>query len=374
MKNAAPHYFPYIELAILIWITFEILNLGAIRNRIVRVYYSYGAKVRVINYVIIFVIGGGLACLYLWLATTTAPSVISFLNKFSSAETTPVSTETTSQTDQRIAGLGERIDNLVNTLAQSPSVDPSTQLSILRDEHNRLSEKRDELTKQEKESLKDQALTLQSLEKGRKQHLEKVQVEKRQQELAQQQAKIEREAAQKKAQEANDLRERQFAEQYVPIVDHTITTLYRLLRDVSKEFSEQVFTDFPNDHASVYDSRMLSDGKIVDGEHFIRVGSNEEWEFRVRIAGTPRPDMPVSRRYLGFHIQAGMASVQITNPRPMTRPPFLLVSLQIQPTPKEPKELYKEECSFTDYKKPIERVLIELIKNRYNEAPLKPKT
>ena len=278
-----------------------------------------------------------------------------------------------SQADQSIAELGKRIDNLSETLAKSPAVDASAQLSILKEEHNRLSEKRDELTKQERASLDDQALTLQSLEKRRKQYLEKTQLEKRQTELADQQAKIERETAQKKAQEESELREKQYAERYVPIFDHVIRTLGRMLRDISKQSSEEVFTDFPNGWPSIHGSAMLKDGRIVSGEHFIRVGSNKEWEFHVKTIVLP-PGRPVMRstEYLRFRIEAGGASMAVNVPQYPTIPSPLFLLL----TAKQPeggyKELYREECSLTDYKKPIERVLMELIQNRYNEAPLKP--
>lgn len=117
-----------------------------------------------------------------------------------------------------------------DALTQSPSVDSKAQLSILKDEHDRLSEKKDELTKNEKQILEDQAITLESLESARKDAAAKVELERRQKEIAQRQAEIERENAAKKASEAMELQERKLAQRFVPIYQYATTRQARTNR------------------------------------------------------------------------------------------------------------------------------------------------
>ncbi len=75
---------------------------------------------------------------------------------------------------------------------------------MLKDEHDRLAQKRDELTQQEKQTLENQAITLDGLESGRRQAKAKGELEKQQRENEERRAKIERENAAKKAKDAGN--------------------------------------------------------------------------------------------------------------------------------------------------------------------------
>lgn len=309
----------------------------------------------------------------LWIMLAT--SVTGLLLFYIANWMTPALALKPSPTDQAISDLDDRITKLSNALAQSPLVDRSVQLSILKDEHDRLSKKREELTKQEKETLDTQALTLQSLEDGKKRYLEAKEVAKQQSELAAQQERIKRENRMK----GNEQVQIDVAKQCGPIIDHAIATLYQMLRQIEKETGEPLSTDFPRpDRPSIYDSTMLREGKIVGGQHIMRVGSNKDWEFQLGASGPGKSADMISLPDASLVIKAGLAEVIITNgPYMPSHSATLHLTLWVYPFAGARKvgikPSYQEECSLTDYHKPIERVLRQLIQSRYIAAPLKPK-
>lgn len=286
----------------------------------------------IVIYILVFCVAGAVAVLFYKLS---AKKVV---------ERQTQDEESQKKADERITKLSEEVQKLRDDFLKSPSVSDDAKLSALKNRAAELAHEQDTFSKREKEMLKEEALSLDSMEKARKEYLERVEIEKQQQELAKRQTEIERQNAIKKAAEQNELREKEFAKQYVPIVDYAVTALANGLRDISKQSSETIISDFPGDRPSIYRSTLIKDGKLVDGEHIIRVDSHTEWEFHVKITGAPRPDMPVGRRFLGFQIQAGAASVYITNPRPMMREPYLQVVCRAGD-----KELYHEDCSFSEY-------------------------
>jgi hypothetical protein len=267
----------------------------------------------------------------------------------------------------QITDLGKRLDKLTDAVAKSPSVDPSAQLSILKDEHDKLSEKKDELTKQQRETLDEQGFTIDSLEKGRKLHLQTVEAEQKQKEVAEREAEINRQQQQKAFQQEFEAREKRFAEPYIPCTDYAVTALYELLRSIS---SVPISSDFPGSRPSMYNSRLLKDGRFIDGEQVIRLSSNKEWEFHIVTSGnTPIVGPPV-HKYLGFQIRAGTANMSIGNEykeRGVYNPSNALLRISCR---SGDKELYSETCSLSEYQRPIQAALKQLIQTRYNEFPL----
>jgi hypothetical protein len=277
---------------------------------------------------------------------------------------------------QQLVDIGHRITKLNDAIVKSPSVDPGVQVSILLDELQRISEK--ELTKPEKDILLSQALTLHSLEKGRKEYIAAAEREKRRQELADR----EREIRQQQAAQLDEGREKKFASRYVAVIDYVIATLYETLSNIAKESSEPIFTDFPGDRPSIYNSTVLRDGKLQNGIHIIRVGSHKEWEISITSPGA-NTDEPIARRSFQFQISAGRRN-------PFARSTdwysVLTVSSAATPVTTEPvklnvkciarhgafssTELYSESCSGSEYQKPIQAAIGALIQDRYNACPL----
>jgi hypothetical protein len=279
---------------------------------------------------------------------------------------------------KELEDLGKRFDNLTQALARNPSLDADAKLSILKDDYDRLSKKKDELTTQEKQTLDSQALTLQSLEEGRKKHLEAKELEKQQSDLASQRATLEREEQIKKAEKKREPEELAFAGQYAPVTDYIITTLYQMLRQISVESGEPISTDFPNDHPSLDSSKIYKDGKIVGGKQVMRVGTSKDWEFELWVAGPPNPlepRGPTDRRRFSASIRAGLACIVIVNPE--IEPPRLRVTLTVDRAPgmrsRFDKPLYEQDCLLSDCQKIINQALRELIQNRYIATPLNPK-
>jgi hypothetical protein len=340
----------------------ELVAAGLVAPPFVFLCYSLRGlviRVRKVVSLIIFLLIGLIAGLAAWWIVSIAP------------KPAPTSKENTPATHKEVAALGSRIDNFSDLFAKSPHVDPDTQLEILKREHDRLSEKKNELTKQEKDSLNEQGLTLQSLEQARKSYLERVETEKRQEELAQRQKEIQDRAAAKVAQERADERKKTLSKPIIPIGDYAIDTLYEMLSKIAKESSESLYSDFSGAHPSIYNSVLQKDGMLMDGEHIIRVGSHKEWEFHVVVA-LPNPHMVMPLKYVGFQIQAGNAIMRVgiqykSMGNYSLENAFLGISCRVGD-----KELYSETCSFSEYQKPIHAALTELIHNRYNEHPLQP--
>ncbi len=285
--------------------------------------------------------------------------------------------EQPSKPSEEIAALDKRIEKLSDVLTRSPSVDSQAQLDILKDEHDKLAEKKDELTKQDKQSLNDQAITLESLESARKKAAEKLELEKRQNEIAQRQAEINRENALKESKKILERQERDVAERMMPIYQSAVTTLYEKLKGVAEQSSKAINSDFPGGDRPAFErSRLVKDGKLVGGEEIIRLGSDKEWEFHVLITGTPeqmqpQPAVGLWRPYFtAFKIQAGDSYVTITAPRPMARQPYLSIAFVGAPG----SQGAGGESSFIEYQKPIQQALTALIYDRYNAKPLKPKS
>jgi hypothetical protein len=287
----------------------------------------------------------------------------------------PRAPDSAAQTDKAISDLGDRITKLSDALAKSPSVDPGVQLSILKNEHETLSKKREELTKQEKEALDNQALTLQSLEEGRRKHLELEDLARKERDVKSRQSKLEWEQRQRQWEEADNARDTDFSNKYIPVADYAITTLYEMLRNVSEQSGQKIVTDFPNDRASVFGSNMLQDGKIVQAQHMMRVGSNSDWEFALVTAAPVRTIQTLGRLTGSWHfrteiltIKAGSVSVTIRSDE--RRPEVLKLSFA---TSRDSTGITWRECPLNAYQKPIADILKELIQNRYNSAPLNPK-
>ena len=308
------------------------------------------------------VVGGGLFGCVWWLQGRITPKP----QKESKAEAS-----------HQLTDLVEEVKQLKTAIAQSPSVDPSVQIDVLKNDLDRLSKKKEDLTKQEKEILDNQAFTLQSLEAGRKKYLERLEVEKQEHEIAQRRERLEREEATKKAQRDADTRDQEFTNRHAPIIEYTITTFYRRLGEIAKQSSQTIVSDFPNNPPSIYGSNLLKERKMVDGEQIVRLGDNAEWEFHLGLNSThPRK---VYERCLNFHIRAGGTIFRVSTYPPIISsksPSVLRVQLHAQRSDAPDRPLrteYDVECSITDYEKVVEQGVVELIRNRYNEHPLPPK-
>jgi hypothetical protein len=287
--------------------------------------------------------------------------------------------DSAAQNDKAISDFGTRLDKFTEALTRNPSIDADAKLAILKEEHDRLSTQRDELTSQEKQTLDSQALTLQSLEEGRKKYLESKELEKRQNEIAENQRQIKQQEQIKKAEKEREPEEIAFARQFAPVIDYIITTLYQMLRQISSQSGEPISSDFPNDRPSLDGSNLYKNGKIIGGKQIIRVGTSKDWEFELWVAG-PRdplePRVPTDRRRFSASIRAGLAYIVIVNPE--IEPPTFRVTLRVDRAPGFPskpweKPLYEQGCSLSDYKKTIDQALRELIQNRYIAAPITPK-
>jgi hypothetical protein len=288
--------------------------------------------------------------------------------------TSPSGTQSPPASEQ-LADFGKRLDKLTEALMQNPSVDDKAKLPVLREDYDRMSKQKEELTTQQQEVLREQGLTLKSLEQGKQNRLAAKELERLQSESLAKQQKIEQQQKEKERLAALEVTEIEFAKRYAPIVDYTANKLYELLGPISKEAGETISTDFPNGSPSINGSNMLKDGKIVSGQHVIRVGNNPDWEFRFRIqgldtapAGTWRGD---PHRFY-FMITAGtvyVSMVAVPSPNDVTPISFSLVFSESDKNgPAQP-----QTCSLTDFRAPIDRALTDLIQNRYNTAPLKAK-
>lgn len=265
-----------------------------------------------------------------------------------------------------VSTLAEEVKQLREAIVQSPSVDHSAKIAVLKAESDRISKKREELTEPEKDTFD---LTLKSLEEGRQRYLADKKLQDRQQEITAQRETIETDKANKDAEKALELDEIDFARRSNPILDDAITTFYKMLRQASQGSVETIFTDFPNsDRPSIYGSKMLNDGKIVGGEQIISVGSSKEWEFHLIVAGPPnRRQRSLWGRHLDLEIKAGSATATIKSfpPLPPSNPPQLRLTLSVG--------RFQEDCLLTEYQKPMERLFHALIKHCYNVAPLTAK-
>lgn len=298
-----------------------------------------------------------------------------------SASPSPASPSVTATpaASQQLTDLIDEVRRLRSDMAESPNLDPTKRLSILKDEHERLSKRRQELSQQEKESFDNQELTLESLEEGKQRHLKAIEAEKRQQELATQESQIQRQQA---AQRDEEL-EKRFANRYAPIVDYAIVTLHKELSKIAKEPSEQISTDFSEgDRPSVHNSTILKDGKFQKGKHRISVGSHKEWEISIISPGA-NTDEPIARRSFDFRISAGRRN---PDARSTDWYSLLTVSSAATPVTTEPVELkvlciarhgayshtdlYSESCNESEYQKPIQGAIRALIQDRYNACPL----
>lgn len=275
---------------------------------------------------------------------------------------------------QQLTDLVEEVKKLRTDIAKSPSVDPSVQLSILKDEQDRLSKRREELTTQEKETLDKQALTLKSLEEGRQQHAAAAEVEKQQQELAARERQIQRQ----KAAQLEDEEERKFAIRYAPVLNYVVATLHETLSNIARESSELISTDFSGDRPSIYNSTFLKDGKFQKGKHLISIGSHKEWEFHIRPGGSDT----ISRRSLNFQIAAGpiahmavpwysiMTVSSDGNPAALGPVKLNVECVADKGGPRTRKKLYSESFLESEYQKPIREAINALIQDRYNALPL----
>lgn len=265
--------------------------------------------------------------------------------------------------DAAIADIGRQIGDVRDLNLSDPSKDSGSKLSFLKKEHDRLAEK-PELTTQQKEVLDDQAITLDSLEAARKDTVARRDIEKKLQENEQRQAEIVRQDSVKKAAEAKDRGDREFAEKFLPIYDYAVMRLNRDLQNIAKLSSEKVISNFPEEQSpSITKSDLVKDGKVGDGEHLLRLGSREGWAFRISVNGTQ--SIPPMQHHIIFRIEAGVASVGITAPRPMTSKPYLRVAYTV-----DKKQISQEVCDFTEYQKPIDRAIKALIDNEYYEHPI----
>ena len=289
-----------------------------------------------------------------------------------------------------LADFGKRLDSLTEAVTRNPSIDADGKLKILREDHDRLSKEKEELTNEQKETLEDQELTLKSLEEGRKRHLESQELERRQTELASQQQAIEREEKIKKLEKAREPQEIEFAKKYAPIVDHAITGLHQRLRPIAKESGKEISTDFPGS-PSIYKSNMFKENKLVGGNHVMRVGSDqEEWVFRISVGGPPDLSFPQDvnhSRFLRMSIDAGSSLPHLgkrASLRIMTFSgvaPDRVLHIEFWPDLNSAAYLTKgrktppsqKDYALTDYQKAIDAALNELIQQRFNVAPLKPK-
>ena len=183
--------------------------------------------------------------------------------------------ESSSQVSKEIADLSKRLEKLNETLGRSPAIDTGAQLGILKGEHERLAEKKDELTKAEKDALEDQAITLESLEAGRKRTAEMRELEKRQKENAQRQTEIERDRQAKEALEANDRIDRGVAERLLPACRYATAKLHQMLAGIAKQSSLKLESDFPVEPPSLEQSKLMRNGKFVNGNHTIRLGGSQ---------------------------------------------------------------------------------------------------
>lgn len=366
----APTLLPYAWTAILLWLTWDIFRLEAVQKQIAGAYSHLRIKMN-FGFIIFFLLAGGLGVLYFSLSRN--------LFQYGVSKGLIKTEKTDSQTNQRIDELSRQI----REFAQSPSVDSGVRLKALKQEHDELSEKKDQLTSKGREILDNQAIGLNALESGRQQYIAQLEIEKRQKEIAQQQEEIQRQDAQKRAQEELDSAARKAATSYAPIVDYAIAKLHDALSELSKEFSKPLYSDFPGDRPSIYRSSLLKDQKLVDGEHIIRLGSEKDWEFRIKLYGrtktswrTPNPN------YLGFRIESGdpaklsdqpgrVARVIITNHQSPSPPSAPLQNPMVRVAFLEgDKETYSEDCELSAYQNPVQQAIKRLIQDRYNQSPL----
>jgi hypothetical protein len=286
----------------------------------------------------------------------------------------------TSAASEQLTDIDKRLDHLVEAVTRNPSVEADVKLSLLREQHDRLARKREELTSEQKETLEDQEVTLQSLEDGRKRHLADKELQRQQQQLAARQREITSLEATKKLEREIEPIETDFAKKYAPVIEHALTALYRMLLTIAEQSSQTISTDFPAvGQPSIYASNLLKDGKFVNAKHTIRVGSNKEWEFSFVVGGAlnaaGNPTKPI-KRLLGLRIESGLASVNISS---RGEPELQLVFWVYPPghltrhaTRNEPQK--HEKCALSDHKKPIEEFLKALIQYRYNHSSINTET
>jgi hypothetical protein len=277
---------------------------------------------------------------------------------------------------REIADQGKRIDKLTEAFTRNPSIEADSRLSILKDENERLA-KKEELTKAQKDTLKGQALNLQSLEEGRKHYADTVELEKRQQDNAAQQRVIEQQQAARR----EEAQQKKFATRFAPVFEYAIGTLHEMLSEIAKQSSELISTDFPGDRPSIYNSTILKDGKFQKGgHHVIRVGSHEEWE--ITITG-PSQDASIDRQFFQFNISAGRRD---RLRRSTDWYSIITVSSDATPVTTEPakfnveclerhgaysqKILFSENCAESEYQKAIQGAIGALIQDRYNAFQL----
>lgn len=272
--------------------------------------------------------------------------------------------EQVSRLSGEINALGKRIEKLGDAFTQNAAIDSKIQLDILKDDHDRLAERKNDLSKAERQALEEQAITLESLERGRKRSTEVAELDKRQRENAERQAQIKRDAA---AQEEQQLR----SERILPSCRYAVIKLYEMLRTVANLCDLQIESDFL-EKPSLEGSRLVKDGVLTPGENVIRLGTDKEWEFHVRFlprrptSQPGRPDWATDEPT--FEIQAGRSRLAIRDYRPsgtMPRPPGLLTLFEAGP-----ENRHSEQSSFKEYQGAVDRGLKDLIQDRYNVSPL----
>jgi hypothetical protein len=251
-------------------------------------------------------------------------------------------------------------------IIESSSADSGAKLSALHSKASESAKDEEAATKREKEILQHEPLSLDSLEKARQQNEKKLEAERQQAELAKQEQEINREKQQKAFQKDFAAREQRFAAPFIPCVDYAVTALYEMLQSISPE---PIISDFPGSRPSIYNSVLFKDGRFIDGEHIIRVGAHKEWEFHVVTSGNS-PMMGGLHKYFGFEIRAGTASMGIGNQyRQYGNWNPANSDLRIS-CGAEGKDLYSEKCSFSEYQKPIQAALRQLIQSCYNHCRL----
>ena len=351
MRNQIPHFLSVYLLAVAVYVTLTILEKQPVRAYVQRAYSQLDRRKKMLSYLIVFAIGGLLLCGYWWASRFIADAI----------KTKP---------DSQIEALAKKLDGLQEAFTKSPSVPDAAKIPILQDQLSELSKNKEALTKREKEILDQSALTLDSLETARKQFQERQKVEQKEQELSKQKEEI----AQKQQEKQLDEQARRMAAPMIPVVNYAITTLYNMLRNIS---AEPIYTDFPNNPPSIYQSNLLKDSMLTArGGHSLRIGSRKEWEFYCGVSGFYGSGGRIAdARSFNFSIRAAH----------LTGSPVLTISANGSVTTEfsdgleivcgsGDKRIFRETCSLTDYEKPLERALKELIQACYNAAPLPPKS
>jgi len=100
-------------------------------------------------------------------------------------------------------------------------------------------------------------------------------------EIQKEQSESQNKQAQEQELETNLQIERLMADEYAPIFDGAIDKLRRMLEGLGNRTGEKIFSDFPST-PTIYSPGFIKDGRIVDGEYFIRLGTNDEWKFWIR--------------------------------------------------------------------------------------------